>query len=393
MQRRWKLGFVTAIILALVASPQAVRSAGEYEINVILPMTGSGSFIGQEQAQTLQALTGLVNKRGGINGRAVKFTVYDDQSNPQTALQVAQKLIDAHVPIILGPSLASSCGAISPLVMRDGPVLYCMTNAGHPAKGGYVFATLYSTQDILAVGVRYFRERGWTRLAYLVSTDATGQDAEQGILNAVALPENKDVKVVDREYFAPSDMSVQAQVAKIKAAGAQAMIAWATGTPAGTIFHATQDAGVNVPTMTSPGNLNYAFFKQYAPLLPSDLYFAAVPYFASDVVTDRGVKRALAEMSDALATIGQKPDQIVTSTWDPAMIVIDALRHVGVDASASALRDYLLALHGWAGVNGLYDFRAVPQRGIGQPSVVMIRWDAAKQNWTPVSKFGGELLK
>lgn len=145
--------------------------------------------------------------------------------------------------------------------------------------------------------------------------------------------------------------------------------------------------------MTSPGNLNAAFFKQYDRLLPKDLYFAAIPYYASDEVGDRGVKRALAVISDALATIQQKPDQIYASTWDPAMIVVDALQHLGTNASATALRDYLLTLHGWAGVNGVYDFRTVPQRGIGQSSIVMVRWDGDKKDWIPASRFGGEPRK
>lgn len=393
MLRNWKIALIVLLMLGFVTIPRVGWSLDPYEINVILPMTGTGTFIGTEQMKALQAIATLVNKRGGLNGRSVKFVVADDQSNPQIAVQLAQTLINQHVPVILGPSLAGSCNAVTPLVQREGPVLYCLTNAGHPSKGSYVFATLYSTQDILAVGIRFFREHGWTRLAYIVSTDASGQDAEQGILSAVALPENKSVEVVDREHFAATDIGVGAQVARIKAANPQAIVAWATGTPAGTIFHGTLDAGLNLPTMTSPGNLNAVFFKQYRRLLPKDLYFAAIPYYASDEVGDRGMKRALGVMSDALATIQQKPDQIYASTWDPTLVVVDALRHLGTDVPASVLRDYLLSLHGWAGVNGIYDFRAVPQRGIGQSSIVMVRWDADKDSWIPASKFGGAVRK
>lgn len=391
-RHRWLRIVAITLALTVTSGPRVGVPAPAYEINVILPLTGTGTFLGQEQQQALQTLANTVNKRGGIRGTSISFNYFDDQSNPQVALQIAQTLIEQHVSVILGPSLASSCGAITPIVARSGPVLYCMTNAGHPAKGGYVFASLYSSQDILTVTMRYFRERGWTRIAYLVSTDATGQDAEQGILNAVALPENQSVKIVDHEYFATNDMSVQAQMSKIKAANPQALIAWATGTPAGTIFHATHDAGLDIPTTTSPGNLNAAFIKQYTSLLPSELYLGAVAYFAPDVVTDRGVKRALDTMTDALASIQQKPDQVIASTWDPTMLVIDALEHTGTAASPAELRDYLLAVHGWSGVNGIYDFRNFPQRGIGQNAVVMVRWDMSKQTWLPVSKFGGALL-
>ena len=47
------------------------------------------------------------------------------------------------------------------------------------------------------------------------------------------------------------------------------------------------------------------------------------------------------------------------------MIVVDALRHLAPNASAAQVRDYILQLKGYAGINGLYDFEAVPQRGLG----------------------------
>jgi branched-chain amino acid transport system substrate-binding protein len=45
------------------------------------------------------------------------------------------------------------------------------------------------------------------------------------------------------------------------------------------------------------------------------------------------------------------------------MIVIDALRHLGPQATASQIRDHTAHLRGFAGVNGIYDFKAIPPRG------------------------------
>ena len=41
--------------------------------------------------------------------------------------------------------------------------------------------------------------RGWTRIATINPTDATGQDADKSIAAALAEPENRDMQVVDRE--------------------------------------------------------------------------------------------------------------------------------------------------------------------------------------------------
>jgi hypothetical protein len=49
-------------------------------------------------------------------------------------------------------------------------------------------------------------------------------------------------------------------------------------------------------------------------------------------------------------------------------------------------------LQGWTGVNGPYDFRANPQRGIGVNNIVMVRWDAQAGTGVAVSKLGGQPL-
>jgi branched-chain amino acid transport system substrate-binding protein len=392
LNRARRLAAILLVAVVFGTLAPAARAADPYEINVILSLTGQTAFIGTTELQALKALEGYVNATGGIGGRTLTFVAADDQTNPQVALQLAQSLIAKHVPIILGPTGPASCAAITPLVAQNGPLLYCLGNAGHPPAGSYAFLTLFSAEAMMAVVVRYYRERGFHRLAYIVSTDAAGQDAESAFLEAMAKPENTSIQIVAREHFAPNDLSVAAQLARIKAATPDGIIGWAAGTLAGTLFRGMKDAGVDLPTVTSPGNLNAAFFKQYGPLLPTNLYFAGVPYYGADTLSDRATKAELATLTSVLAGVGAKPDQIEISAWDPARLLVSALRKLGPDASAAQLRAYLVNLKGWVGANGPYDFTAVPQRGLGEKNIIIVRWDARRNAGSGVSKFGGEPL-
>ena len=67
------------------------------------------------------------------------------------------------------------------------------------------------------------------------------------------------------------------------------------------------------------------------------------------------------------------------------LLVVGALRKLKPEASAEDLRNYLHDLTGVAGINGFYDFKAVPNRGLGEQNVVVTRWDAAAQTWDVVS--------
>jgi branched-chain amino acid transport system substrate-binding protein len=391
---RWKglLGLV--IVTALLVSPAVPgRAAQPYEIDAILSLTGNVAFVGATQQRALRALEQYVNQHGGIEGRALTFVFADDQSNPQTAVLLAQGIIAKGVPVILGPSGPGSCSAIAPLVAQNGPVLYCLTNGGDIPPGGYEFLTLMSYDAQAAVELRYFRERGLHRIAYIVASDAGGQAVERALLAAAARPENKALEIVAREHFANSDLSVDAQMTQIKGARPDALVAWGTGPPAGTLFRGAQDVGLDVPTVSSPGNLTAAFFKQYAAVLPTNLYFPAVPYYANNAPTTPATRSAVAALTDAMASIGSKPDMLAISAWDPAMLVVDALRKLKPGVSADKLRAYLGGLRGWTGADGPYDFPANPQRGIGERNVVIVRWDAQRETGTAVSAMGGEPLR
>jgi branched-chain amino acid transport system substrate-binding protein len=377
---------LAAALLVAPASP--VRAADPVVVNVILPLTGSGAFLGNTMLQSLKGVEGYINRTGGIAGRPLSFVAADDQTDPKNALLLAQGLIAKGVPIILGSTTPQACAAIAPLVLQDGPLLYCLTNAGTVVPGSYELYTQPPNDTMLNVVVRYFRLRGFHRLATIFATDGGGLDTERGLAAVLALPENKDMQVVDNEHFGTSDMSVAAQMTRIKAANPNVLIAWATGTPAGTLFRNARDAGLDVPTLTSPGNLNANFFKQYSAIVPSNLYFAAGPYYA-DAMNDAPMRSAFATMTSSLAVVGAKPDMIAVGAWDPGMLVATALRKFGPNATAAQLRTYLTSLRGWVGVNGTYDFRTNPQHGVGMNSVLVIRVDDQGAKFTPVSKTGG----
>lgn len=381
-----------AALAAIVATAAPAYAAEPYELNALVGVTGYTAFVGTEQMQALKALETYVNKTGGIRGRPLKFVFADDQSNPKVAVQLAQGLIAKNVPLILGPSGPDACAAITPLVVQNGPVLYCLSPTAQAQPGGFVFLTQFSGDSGMAVDVRYLRERGLRRIAFIGSTDATGQDAERALNAALARPENASVQIVTRQHFGPGDLSIAAQMAAIKAANPDGLIAWSAGTPAGTLFRGLHDAGIDLPTVTSAANLNPLFFKQYGQFAPPSLYFNAVPYYGAAIVTNAPTKTAQATLIRELAASGAKPDQIEISAWDPGMLVVEALRKLGPDATAAQLRAYLLELRGYVGVNGPYDFIRFPQRGLGENSALIVKWDTARGEAVAVSRFGGEPL-
>ena len=373
-------------ILAAALQAAAVP-AYAYDINVILPLTGGASFLGKAEQTALQLAEPLINKAGGVQGQPVHFVFYDDQSNPQTAVQLTNRVAASKPAVLLGSSLVGACNAMAPL-MQDGPAMYCFSPGIHPPAASYVFTSSVSTIDLTDALLRYFRLKGWTRIAFMTSADATGQDAEHGLNEAAARPENKDITVVERAHFNITDVSVAAQIEHIKAANPQALVAWSTGTPIATVFKGILQAGLDIPIATTSGNMTYAQMAQYAAFLPKRLYMPTSEWVQhKGVITlDPAVEKAQQRFFDTFAAANVKPDLGATLAWDPMLIVIDSLQHLGPNATAQQVRDYIGALKGFAGINGIYNFPKNPQRGLDVQAAIVTLWSPTAQTWQPVSK-------
>jgi branched-chain amino acid transport system substrate-binding protein len=377
------------LALALSLVPLAARSADPYPIYVLLPLSGSGSFYAASQQQSLRAIEQDVNRHGGIQGRQITFVIQDDQSNPQVDVALAGQIFAKHVPILLGPTLTAQCNAIIPMALKDGPATWCFTPGAHPSAGSYIFGFGADTSHVIDVSLRYLAARGIKRIATISSTDASGQDGDRNIEAAAA---KEKITLIEREHFNPTDVSVSAQIARIKAASPQALVVWTTGTPFGTVLRSIRDVGLDVPVLSTNGNITRAQMKQYGPLLPKDLMFPGAAFLDPDQITDKGVKAVVKTFYDGVhAQGGANPDWGNNNCYDGARLFVEALKKYGLNATPQQVRDYIHSLRNWPGVNGRYDFTAEPQRGLGDDSIVMVRWDGGKDNWVAISKPGGAL--
>lgn len=88
---------ILAALTSLSAISERVREQGvtdtEIRIGNLMPYSGNLEVfgaIGKAEAAYFE----MINERGGINGRKVRFISYDDKSNPVAALDLTRSLID-----------------------------------------------------------------------------------------------------------------------------------------------------------------------------------------------------------------------------------------------------------------------------------------------------------
>jgi branched-chain amino acid transport system substrate-binding protein len=343
----------------------------------------------QHRGQRAARHRGGRQRLGGIQGRPLHFNILDDQTNTQLDVQFANDLAAKKVPLFLGPNIPAACFATGPIIDKTGPLSLCLNPFGHPAPGSYQYAPFADSYQVAAGTLRYYRERGITRIAMLNATDGTGRDSDLAFAYAFRLPENRNMTLVAQEHYAPGDVSVSAQLAHIKATNPQALISYNTGAPFGTVLRGMHDDGIDVPVATSGGNMTYGQMQQYAQFIPSELDFGAQLAFAPGDIAPGPVRDKQLAFVATLKKASLRPEAGYETVWDPAQLAVDIMRHIPADADAAAARAYLAKLHGWVGLDGVYDFIGFPQRGIGVNAVLIMRWDPSTKTFVPASRRGG----
>lgn len=386
-----RIARASAFTLALIFGCALQASGADpYDINALLALTGNQAAAGQSIATALKALEIGVNRDGGIRGRPIHFAIADTQSSPQVALELANTLLAKSVPVILGPVDLNSCNAVAPLISKsNGPVMYCASGGMQTDDNPFLFAALRSEQFITA-GLHYFRARNLNRIALLTLVDATGQLTDRAVDDYFAGPDHGKQLLVAHEHFSNNDLSVTAQLERIRAAKPDAIVVGASGTPLGTVLRGVQDVGLtDVPLQVSPGNANVLLLHRFADVIPKQLLIPAYSVLAPARITDRATMRRLQQMTDLLAPV--KPDEVQVLLWDPAVIVIEALRKIGLDATGADLRNEIARQTRFYGVAGPYNFVAYPGHGLDESAVYMVRWDGPRSEYVPVSRAGGAL--
>ena len=127
--------------------------------------------MGKGEQQALQIFQTAINKEGGTGGQPIEFNFHDDQTSPQTTVQIVNGIFAEKPAVMLGSSIVAMCNAIAPL-LKEGPFDYCLSPGVHPAVGSYQYSSSTDTHALIEALLRYFRLRGLTKVAFISSTDA-----------------------------------------------------------------------------------------------------------------------------------------------------------------------------------------------------------------------------
>lgn len=153
--RRQALIGLAAAAFAFSASPLNAQTGNPLRIGFSMARTGMLANATPSQMNTYELWKEQVNARGGMNvagvKRKVEFVVYDDQSKPEQAVRIYEKLItDDKVDLLLAPWGTPFHIAIAPVLEKYKFPLVGNTAASvalRQVKPGYIWFTTSAIPD------------------------------------------------------------------------------------------------------------------------------------------------------------------------------------------------------------------------------------------------------
>lgn len=382
-----------ALLAFLLVAGTGRAQPAPLNIDVILPLTGASAFVGQALAQTVAVFEKYANAHGGVRGQPIHFSVADDQTSPQVALQLANAAIARHAPVILGSGVTATCASIGAAVAAGGPVEFCMSPGYAPPPNSYAFASTATIASSAHAQLTYAKLRNFRRIAFLLSTDATGIASAAVYAAALKQPDLREIELVADERISNSDISAAAQMAKIKAARPDVLYTSTTGTLFSTVMRGMSDAGLNVPVITTTANANLPQLKSLADVLPHEVFFNGFSLRLGDQLRDKTIRDQIAAFNDAFKQAGVVPTDTNALNWDELLLTLAGFRQFGPTMTAEQLKAFVLGQKHFAGMNGYYNFSSGDQHGLGPDAVVVIVYDKDKGEFSPASQPGGIPIK
>ncbi|WP_431822879.1 branched-chain amino acid ABC transporter substrate-binding protein [Burkholderia sp. F1] len=266
-----KISFVPAGLAwsaaALIASTPAVAQPAPQTIliGVAAPLTGPSARIGKDLQNGAQLAVDDANARHPtVGGKPVvyKLVAADDQSDPRTAVAVAQQLVDKHVIGVVG-HWNTGCSVPASRVYRDaGIAQVAPASTGHQyTQQGYATAFRIMGHDDAGgnfTGAYAVKTLKATRIAVIDDRTSFGAGLADQFIKGV---EASGGAIVDRQYVNDKTTDFSGVLTAIKGKRADLVFFGGLDAQAAPLARRMRQLGVNAPLLGAGGFVSQTFLS------------------------------------------------------------------------------------------------------------------------------------
>ena len=217
IDRRKLLKVSAAATFTTALLPNITLGADPINIGSLTPNTGGGGPFGPKITAAHKMIVELANKAGGIDGREIRLFQENSETNPETAIRAARKLVDVNkVSAIIGTWNSSVTLGIMPLCQESNVIQMCTSSsASIPVKDkkNLVYNFMILSPAWGGPFADFAKQQGARTFAVMaLNTDFTKSTVEAFEKKALA---NGMTRVQDAFYYNGGQASYRAEVSKL----------------------------------------------------------------------------------------------------------------------------------------------------------------------------------
>ncbi|HEX3466426.1 MAG TPA: ABC transporter substrate-binding protein [Candidatus Elarobacter sp.] len=381
-----RLGALALASFLIVQSspPRLAGAANEpYLVGAVVSESGPGSTLGRPEADSIQMAVDEINKAGGVNGHPLQATILDDESNPTTAVNDVNKLLDQHPIAIIGSSLTqTSLAMIAKTQPAQIPLISLASSAQviEPVnERRWVFKMPITDYHVAQAMQVYMRKKGLTKVAVIYRDDDYGKT---GLSHFKDAGKNFGFDVIDAEAINARASDATTQLTHVKAANPQAIVAWTTLPSAAVIIKGYRELGMNQPIFYSDGAATGVFPQQAGAALNGGYIASTKINVADQLPANDPQKKLLTHYIDAFVK-GYPKDAPVSIFggfgYDSVYVLRQAIQRAK-SVEGAKLRDALEHTD-YTGVTGTFRMSGGDHNGLSVFSIVLTQVNNGKFNW------------
>jgi branched-chain amino acid transport system substrate-binding protein len=393
MSKLCRIGLAATAAMALgvvlfLSSFRAPALAQEpIRIGHVAALSGASAQSGEAITRGLALAIDEMNAKGGLlGGRKLELIQRDDESNPPKGLIAARELIfKERVDALFGGIDTPVALAIVPLVNKEKKIFMGVWAAGtgitrNGAKPNYLFR-VSAVDDLVDVKLlKYANQKfGAKKAGLMLINNPWGESNERGLI--AASKADPAVQIAGVGKFENNDVDMVPQLARLKDAGADAIILVVNTPPGAQVMKSRERMGWKVPVVSHWG-ISGGRFPELAGPTAGDAHFVQTYSFfgKQGPVGERvlaGLKKkypAIKGPEDIFAPVG------TANAYDAVHLLalaIEQAKSTDGDAVRTALED----LKGtYAGLIKSYTrpFGADNHDALGPDDYIMVRYEGEK---------------
>ena len=368
INKKWKTIFTAALLFVGLYSAHA---ADPIKIGSFLTVTGPASFLGDPELKTLQIYVDSINANGGINGRLIELIYYDTGGKAQDAVGFVKRLIkNDHIDLIVGGTTSGDTLAVIPEVEKEGIPLISLASAVdivEPVKK-WVFKVAHSDRMAAAKIFEDLRKSKLTKVALITGDGGFDKSGREQLLK---LAPQYGITIVADESYGNKDTDMTAQLTKIRASDAQAIINFGFGQAPAIVTKNIKQLAIKLPVYQSHGVASKTFIDLAGEAAEGVRLPAAALVVADQLPNSDPQKPVLMAYKKQYEAKYGPVSTFGGHAYDGLFIAVNAVKRAGGTDKAK-VRDQIEKTKGFIGTAGVFNMSPDDHMGLNLDAFKMV---------------------